>query len=260
MKILLTNDDGIHARGIQTLWQEFSALQDSVVTIAAPDRERSATSQAITMHSPIRVDEYPLNGSNLKAWSIGGTPADCVKIAVEALMETPPDIIVSGINHGPNLGTDVLYSGTVSAAIEGALHGIPSLAVSLDSWQSRDFSVAASFIKTLALYIIEHPLPTNTLLNVNIPALSAEEISGVSITKLGVRQYENIFERRSDPRGRTYYWMGGKLVNNDNDPNSDIVALQKGRISITPVHFDLTSYDLMEQMQQLPALLNWSKP
>ena len=260
MKILLTNDDGIQARGIQTLWHEFAALKGSSVTIAAPDRERSATSQAITMHSPIRVDEYPVSDAAIKAWSIGGTPADCVKIAVEALMQTPPDIIISGINHGPNLGTDVLYSGTVSAAIEGSLHGIPAIAVSLDSWQAKDFSVAASFISSLARHIVANPLPPGTLLNVNIPPLAAAEIKGISITKLGVRQYENIFEKRSDPRGRTYYWMGGNIVNNDNDSNSDIVALQKGHISITPIHFDLTNYDLIEQMAQLPELLHWSKP
>ncbi|WP_346354232.1 5'/3'-nucleotidase SurE [Azotosporobacter soli] len=259
MKILLTNDDGIQARGIQALWQELATLPAAEITIAAPDRERSAMSQAITMHHPIRVDEYPVSSPNIKAWSIGGTPADCVKIAIEALMKTPPDLVISGINHGPNLGTDVLYSGTVSAAIEGALHGLPAIAVSLDSWQSRNFSAAVSFIRALSLHIHANPLPPNTLLNVNVPALEISEISGMSITKLGVRKYENIFERRSDPRGRTYYWMGGNLVDNDNDDDSDIVALQEGRISVTPIHFDLTSYDLMSQMEQLPNILAWNK-
>ena len=259
MKLLLTNDDGIHARGIQTLWQELSTIPGAELTIAAPDREQSATSQAITMHQPIRVDEYPLAASNVKAWSIGGTPADCVKIAMEALLESPPDLVISGINHGPNLGTDVLYSGTVSAAIEGALHGIGAIAVSLDSWQSRDFTVAASFVRTLALHVKKNPLPPSTLLNVNVPALETNEIAGVALTKLGVRKYENIFERRSDPRGRTYYWMGGKVVNNDNDPDSDIVALQNRRISITPIHFDLTSYDLLQEMAHLPSVLNWGQ-
>ena len=247
MRILLTNDDGIGATGIQTLWQELSKIAE--VIVAAPDVERSATSQAITVDSPIRVDEYCFDNPRICGWRIGGTPADCVKIALETLMTQSPDIVVAGINHGPNLGTDVLYSGTVSAAIEGSLHGIPAVAVSLDKGEKYDFQIAAEFTSKLVQNIINRSLPPNTLLNVNVPALSAAQIKGVSITKLGVRKYENIFESRRDPRGRMYYWMGGNVMDTDNDTDSDIVAIKMSKISVTPIHFDLTNYDIMNLVQ-----------
>lgn len=247
MRILLTNDDGIDATGIQTLWQEL--LRIAEVIVVAPDVERSAASQAITVHSPIRVDKYCASDSRLCGWRIGGTPADCVKIALETLISKKIDFVVSGINHGPNLGTDILYSGTVSAAIEGALHGIPAVAVSLDSWSTYDFKPAAEFTAKLLQKVIDRTLPANSLLNVNIPALPSHEIDGVAITKLGVRQYANIFEPRLDPRGRTYYWMGGNIVENENDANSDIVAIKNSKISVTPIHFDLTNYNIMEELQ-----------
>lgn len=247
MRILLTNDDGIDAIGIQTLWQEL--LKIAEVIVVAPDAERSAASQAITVHSPIRVDKYCASDSRLCGWRIGGTPADCVKIALETLISKKLDFVVSGINHGPNLGTDILYSGTVSAAIEGALHGVPSVAVSLDSWSTYDFKPAAEFTAKLLQKVIDRTLPANSLLNVNIPALPSHEIDGVAITKLGVRQYANIFEPRLDPRGRTYYWMGGNIVENENDANSDIVAIKNSKISVTPIHFDLTNYNLMKELR-----------
>lgn len=244
MRILLTNDDGIDAAGIQVLWQELLEIAD--VVVVAPDAERSAASQAITVHSPIRVDKYCTADSRLCGWRIGGTPADCVKIALETLVNEKPDFVVSGINHGPNLGTDVLYSGTVSAAIEGSLHGIPAVAVSLDSWSPSDFKPAAKFTAKLLQDIFQRSLPANTLLNVNVPALPTAQLNGVAITKLGVRQYANIFEPRLDPRGRTYYWMGGEIVENLNDADSDIVAVSNSKISVTPIHFDLTNYNIME--------------
>jgi 5'-nucleotidase len=247
LRILLTNDDGIDAAGIQVLWQELLTIAE--VVVVAPDVERSAASQAITVHSPIRVDKYCTTDSRCCGWRIGGTPADCVKIALETLLSEKPDFVVSGINHGPNLGTDVLYSGTVSAAIEGALHGIPAIAVSLDSWKSYDFKPAAEFTAKLLQDILQRSLPPNTLLNVNVPALPTEKISGVAITKLGVRQYANIFEPRLDPRGRTYYWMGGKVVENVNDADSDIVAINMSKISVTPIHFDLTNYGIMDMLK-----------
>ncbi|SDF75735.1 5'/3'-nucleotidase SurE [Sporolituus thermophilus] len=248
MHILLTNDDGIFAPGIKALWQSLSAIAQ--VTVVAPDSERSATSQAITVHHPIRVDPYHIENSSVTAWRIGGTPTDCVKLAIEALLAEPPDVVVSGINHGPNLGTDVLYSGTVSAAIEGALHGIPAVAVSLDTWQPFDFTPAAEFTRKLILTMMQNTLPPNTLLNVNVPALPPNRLGGVAVTKLGVRQYQNTFERRADPRGRLYYWMGGDLVDNTNDPDSDIVAVKEGKISVTPIHFDLTNYAIMDLLRK----------
>lgn len=247
MRILLTNDDGIEAAGIRALWQELSKIAEIIVV--APDVERSATSQAITVHSPIRVDNYLFDNPRISGWRIGGTPADCVKIAIGTLMTERPDIVVSGINHGPNLGTDVLYSGTVSAAIEGALHGIPAVAVSLDAWKNYDFQPAAEFTSRLVQNITKQALPPNTLLNVNIPAVPTAQMQGVAITKLGVREYDNIFEGRQDPRGRMYYWLGGNIIDNENDVDSDIAAVKMSKISVTPIHFDLTDYKSMKLVQ-----------
>lgn len=248
MHILLTNDDGILAPGIKALWEELSIF--AKITVVAPDSERSATSQAITVHHPIRVDEYYVENPDVKAWRVGGTPTDCVKLALEALMPVYPDVVVSGINQGPNLGTDVLYSGTVSAAIEGAMHGLPAVAVSLDTWQPYDFSPTARITAELLKKILQEPLPRYTLLNVNVPAKPAIELAGLKITKLGSRQYENTFERRQDPRGRVYYWMGGEVMDTDNDSDSDVMTVARGEVSVTPIHFDLTNYELMNQLRK----------
>ncbi|SMC55691.1 5'/3'-nucleotidase SurE [Sporomusa malonica] len=248
MHLLLTNDDGINAPGIKALWQELSQI--ARITVVAPDSEKSASSQAITVHHPIWVDKHCIDSSDICAWRVGGTPTDCVKVALESLLtDDRPDIIVSGINQGSNLGTDVLYSGTVSAAIEGALHGLPAIAMSLDSWQPFDFGPSARTARKLVETLAKHSLPPNTLLNVNVPALSDGQLTGVSITKLGVRNYENTFERRQDPRGRTYYWMSGHVSETENDPDSDIVAVKKGKVSVTPIHFDLTNYGIMNLLE-----------
>ena len=252
MRILLTNDDGIDASGIRALWQELSPWAD--VIVAAPDRERSATSQAITVTHPIRVDRHVVKEDGIKAWRIGGTPTDCVKIALEALLSEKPDLVISGINHGPNLGTDVLYSGTVSAAMEGSLHGIPSLAVSLNSWSHGDFKTAAKITRrVLETMILPQQLQAGMLLNLNIPALPEAEIKGIAVTKLGVRQYTNTFERRLDPRGRIYYWMGGEVLNVSNDEDSDIASVARGCVSITPICLDMTDHNL------LPLVQSWVK-
>jgi 5'-nucleotidase len=243
----LTNDDGILAPGIKALWQELSHF--ARITVVAPDSEKSASSQAITVHHPIWVDEHPLDAANICAWRVGGTPTDCVKVALESLLaDDLPDIIVSGINQGSNMGTDVLYSGTVSAAIEGALHGLPAIAMSLDSWETFDFEPAAKTARKVIETMINRSLPPNTLLNVNVPALPESQLKGIAITKLGVRNYENTFERRQDPRGRTYYWMSGRVSDTENAPDSDIVAVQNGKISVTPIHFDLTNYGIMNAL------------
>ena len=251
MRILLTNDDGIAAPGIQALWQELAGIGE--VMVVAPDIERSAASQSITVHHPIRVDKHGLEYPALCAWRVGGTPTDCVKIALESLLTEQPDIVVSGINQGPNLGTDVLYSGTVSAAIEGALYGIPSIAVSLTAWKECDFGPAARFAGKLAVILAKRSLPPNTLLNVNVPAIAEERINGVEVTKLGVIQYANTFERRQDPRGRTYYWMGGRAIDSPNGEGTDVMAVKKGYISVTPIHFDLTNYAIMDYVERVEA-------
>lgn len=254
MQILVTNDDGINAPGIHALCKELSLIGN--VFVVAPDTERSATSQAITVHQPIRVDKHELNYPNVKAWRIGGTPTDCVKIALEANLTPKPDVVVSGINHGPNLGTDVLYSGTVSAAIEAALHGIPAIALSLNYWQPghiwqiEDFAEAALVAKNIAQETLTKALPPNTLLNVNVPFSIKAKPPEVVITKLGVREYENTFERRKDPQGRTYYWMGGKAIDSQNAADTDIAVVTAGNVSVTPIHFDLTNYAIMHLLEK----------
>ncbi len=249
MHILVTNDDGINSPGIRKLWQALAELGQ--VTVAAPDIERSAASQSITVHTPIKVEPFYPREPQISGWTIGGTPPDCVKIAIETLLPQPPDLIVSGINNGSNLGTDVLYSGTVSAAIEGALHEIPAIAISLDTWEvdNYDFNPAALFAKQLIKKMAGNKLPPRTLLNVNVPAKRIDQIPGVAITKLGIRQYENTFERRFDQRGHTYYWLGGMVVDQENDPDTDVSAIKEGKISITPIHFDLTNYPIMQSLQ-----------
>ncbi|HWR45581.1 5'/3'-nucleotidase SurE [Sporomusa sp.] len=248
MHILLTNDDGINAPGIKALWLELSQI--ARITVVAPDSEKSASSQAITVHHPIWVDKHCIDNPAICAWRVGGTPTDCVKVALEALLtDDQPDIIVSGINQGSNLGTDVLYSGTVSAAIEGALHGLPAVAMSLDSWQPFDFGPAAKIARKIVEKMVINSLPPNTLLNVNVPALNEDQFRGIEVTKLGVRSYENTFERRQDPRGRTYYWMSGHVSETENDPDSDIIAVKNGKVSVTPIHFDLTNYGIMNVME-----------
>lgn len=245
MDFLLVNDDGVYAEGLQALRQEMEKVRDANVYVVAPDRERSATGHAITMHKPLHVDTIDLPGSRSRIWKVNGTPADCTKLAIEAILDRRPDMVLSGINRGPNLGTDVLYSGTVSAAIEGVLLGIPAIAVSLTAWENLDYGYAARFARQLALVTLERGLPPNTLLNVNVPALEESEIAGVAITRVGVRQYRNVFDRRIDPRGRTYYWMAGEAIE-DNDPDTDVSSIRQNLVSISPMQLSLTNQELVD--------------
>lgn len=242
MHILVTNDDGIQAPGIRALAAALRAL--GKVTVVAPDRERSATGHAITVHSPLRVRriaDYPAD----EAYSLDGTPADCVKIAVEALPLDKFDLVISGINRGPNLGTDVLYSGTVSAAVEAAILGLPAIAISLADFRDAGFESAAQFAVKIAHEWRSQDLPPDTLLNVNWPRAEAK---GVVVTTLGRRRYANTFEKRQDPSGRDYFWMGGD-VDQDETPDTDVWAIASGYASITPIHFDLTNYKLISQVR-----------
>lgn len=245
MKILLTNDDGIQAEGIQTLRRALEKIAD--VTVVAPSYERSATGHGITVHKPIRAEKVHLAGSTATHWSVVGTPADCVKLALEALMDWTPDLVVSGINHGSNMGTDVLYSGTVSAAIEGMVNGLPAIAVSLTDIAELDFTFAASFTAKLCSFLKLKGFPSDTLLNVNIPP--GEQFKGVRITKLGSRHYVNTVERRTDPRGREYFWLAGDVVNQEGDGSTDVDAVQKNFISISPLFFDLTNYAIIDNLK-----------
>lgn len=244
-KVLISNDDGIHAEGIQTLAERLS--KDYAVYVVAPDRERSATGHALTLHKPLRVDEVEFDFPVKAAYAVTGTPSDCVKIALNAVLDVKPDVVVSGINHGPNLGADVLYSGTVSAAIEGALHGLPSFATSLLNGFDKnvDFTSAADFIAEFIPKAVETKLPPRTILNLNYPAVPARDVVGVRLTSLGVRMYTDTYEKRVDPRGQVYYWLAGELVEGDEPEDSDVTAIRNNCVSISPVTWDMTNHEVI---------------
>ncbi|QEK12188.1 5'/3'-nucleotidase SurE [Crassaminicella thermophila] len=248
MKILITNDDGIYAEGIYKLACSLKRMGN--IYVVAPDRQRSATGHAITMHEPLRAEKIKFFDKDFDAWAVSGTPTDCVKLAIEALVKEKIDIVFSGINKGPNLGTDVLYSGTVSAAIEGAILGYPAVAVSLADFKNVNYDVAAEFCCIVADIISKNPLPPDTLLNINIPNCKKENIKGVDVTTLGVRKYKNSFIERIDPRGQSYYWLGGEVIDEKNNEGTDIYSIKNNCISITPIHFDLTKFDLIEQVKK----------
>jgi 5'-nucleotidase len=244
MLILITNDDGIAAEGIKALAQSLKSI--ARVVVVAPERERSAVGHAITMHKPLRAKRVTYYGDGIHAWSVNGTPSDCVKLGIEVLAKERPDLVFSGINRGPNLGTDVLYSGTVSAAIEAVMMGVPSAALSLASYEYGDYSSASKFAVSLALNMFKEGIPEDTLLNVNIPGVSEGKINGVRITKLGSRRYKNSFQARLDPHGQEYYWMSGEAVDENNDSDCDINLISENYITITPIHFELTRFNYIE--------------
>lgn len=237
MKILVCNDDGVFSDGIIQL--AYSMSQTGKVIVAAPDEERSATGHAITLHKPLRIKQVKLPKLNVEAYSVSGTPADCVKIGIDVLMDRNVDMVVSGINRGANLGTDVLYSGTVSAAIEGCILGVPSIAMSITSYDATDFSYAGDIAKEISKKLIQHGLPSGTLLNINVPAVPESQIRGIRITRLGVRKYAESYIKRLDPRGNPYYWLSGEAVD-DTQKDTDIVAINDNYVSITPIHYNLT--------------------
>ena len=249
MRILISNDDGIYSGGIRALTE--GLVQNNEVYVVAPDRERSATGHSLTLHRPLRLDEVTHLAGVKGAYETDGTPSDCVKIAIGAILKEPPEIVISGINHGPNMGTDVLYSGTVSAAMEGAIFDIPSIAISLAEHKPQDFTCAVAFISKLLKIIPKIKFPNRTLLNINIPALPISEIAGIEITKLGVRPYNDYFEKRVDPRGKTYYWLAGEAMEENELPGTDVYAVRNNQISITPVTIHMTN----EKM--LPELVEW---
>jgi 5'-nucleotidase len=247
MKLLISNDDGVYALGIRTLANTLAEAGHDV-TVVCPDRERSATGHGLTLHQPIRAERIEsVFRPEVNVWACSGTPSDCVKLAIWALLDEPPDLVLSGINHGSNLGTDVLYSGTVSAAMEGVIEGIPSIAFSLTSFTSKEFQPAADFACILVEQLGKHPLPELTLFNVNVPAIERSDIRGAIVTRQGVRRYTDVFEKRVDPRGKIYYWLSGELLEDIEDPDipndvpTDVQAIRDNYITITPLHYNLTS-------------------
>ncbi|XHX79589.1 MAG: 5'/3'-nucleotidase SurE [Stenomitos frigidus ULC029] len=259
MKLLISNDDGIYALGIRALANSLAEAGHDV-TVVCPDRERSATGHGLTLHQPIRAEIVEsIFHPSVKAWACSGTPSDCVKLALWALLDHPPDLVLSGINHGSNLGTDVLYSGTVSAAMEGVIEGIPSIAFSLTSFSSSDFQPAAAFAQSLVAQLAKQPLPELLLLNVNVPAVAAAAIEGVKVTRQGIRRYVDVFEKRLDPRGKTYYWLAGELLEEVEEVSSlselaptDVQAIRDNYITITPLQYNLTA------ATGLASLKNWN--
>jgi 5'-nucleotidase len=246
LHVLICNDDGIDAPGIFALAKEVRTVAE--VTVVAPDKQQSAVGHAITMNYPLRAIPFRKN-DELFGYAVEGTPADAVKLGVRFLMKTKPDLVISGINHGSNTAINIIYSGTVSAATEGTILGIPSIAVSLTTYQEADFSFAAKFARRLALLVAEKGLPKGTLLNVNVPPLPEGEIKGVRITRQGSSTWDDTFDVRRDPANREYFWLKGRLNVTDTDPDVDQIAVQQGYVSVTPIHYELTDSRMVEEMQ-----------
>jgi len=247
--ILVSNDDGIHSEGLRALAEAMAALDE--VTVVAPDRERSAASHSLTLHRPLRVDEIR------PRWhAVDGTPTDCVLLGVQALLRERPRLVVSGINRGANLGDDLHYSGTVSAAMEAMLLGVPAIAVSLAARSDFRFAAAARFAQRLAARVLETGLPANTLLNVNVPETAADESpERFCLTRQGRRRYSDAITEHVDPRGRTFYWIGGEQQHDATETGTDFAAIDAGIISVTPIHLDLTNHACWEQLARLE--LDW---
>lgn len=246
MKILLSNDDGIYSEGIYAIYKALKEFAD--VMVVAPITEQSAVGHAITISDPLRVTEFYKYGEFF-GYGIKGTPADCVKIAMTNIMDSKPDLVVSGINHGANVATNVIYSGTVSAATEGAMLGVRSLALSLATKEKFDFSHAAEVGAYFAKYLHNSSLPVNTALNINVPALSKDKIKGWRFAVQGQARFLDTFSKREDPRGGHYYWLTGEKKESDFMPESDDYLVSNGYVSVTPLMFDMTDYKLYENLK-----------
>ncbi|MEJ2090690.1 MAG: 5'/3'-nucleotidase SurE [Syntrophobacterales bacterium] len=246
MNILVTNDDGIHAPGLRALFQELRTL--GKVTVVAPDSEQSAVGHAISLSQPLRVRQIALDG-DVPGWSVNGFPADCVKIAIAELLPDPPDLVVSGINLGPNVGINVLYSGTVSAATEASILGVRGLAFSLNTYKKTDFVRAAHLARQVLSRLLEWSGWTSGVcLNVNLPDLPPDQVRGLKFTRQDVGPLVEHFERRVDPRERIYYWLAEINDRQTPDLSTDFGALGAGYVSITPIHHDLTHYPSLEDL------------
>jgi 5'-nucleotidase len=244
LNILLTNDDGINANGMKILARHLERIGN--VAIVAPDREQSAVGHALTLHNPLRAVKLRTN-----VYSVDGTPTDCVNLGIHSLLSFKPDIVISGVNHGANLGDDITYSGTVSAAMEATLMGIPAFAVSLaTNTEPDDFTHAASFAVKLAGIIMDKGLPDDTFLNVNVPNLPQAKLKKPLVTRQGKRSYGGMIVDKIDPRGRNYYWIGTADMEFHDLEGTDFYAVTRGHISITPLHLDLTNYSSLQVLEE----------
>lgn len=252
-RILVTNDDGIHSAGLMLLAKTLSKLGE--VWIVAPDRERTAVAHAVTLHKPLRVHEV-----SKRVYAINGTPVDCVNLALLNILPKRPHLLVSGINKGVNLGDDVLYSGTVSAAVEGTILGVPSMAVSQEGRDQFHFETGAQYALRVARQILRYGLPEETLVNLNIPNRPLRSIAGVRVTCLSRRRFDNPIIEKVDPHGRTYYWIAGTRVSWSRSKDADHEAIEEGMVSLTPIHLDNTHYGVLDQLRMWePVLTGRSK-
>jgi 5'-nucleotidase len=247
MRFLLTNDDGIYARGLSALYDELS--QDADCLIVAPEIEQSAVGHAITIFRPLMVRRATKN-NNFLGYAVYGTPADCVKIGIKELSDKPVDFVVSGINRGANVGINVIYSGTVSAATEAVIMGVPALAVSLDTRKDADFTFAGRFVRKIVRLLLNNPGLKNTAFNLNIPALPEENIKGLLVVRQGKGNVIEHFEKRVDPRENIYYWISGETQSAREEMETDVSALAAGFITLTPIQYDLTRYDMLKTLTQ----------
>ena len=248
--ILVSNDDGIHSEGLGAL--AAALAPHGRIVVVAPDREQSAVSHALTLHRPLRIDQVAPD-----RYTVDGTPTDCVNLGINGILRERPALVVSGINKGANLGDDVTYSGTVSAAMEGTLLGVSSIAVSQIGRGPYDFGVAATFAGELIERVLRNGLPADTLLNVNVPAYrDGARPAGVALTRMGKRRYGDAIVEKVDPRGRKYYWIGGEELSFVDEEGTDFHAVSRGAISVTPIHLDLTNYASFDALR--PLVGSWS--
>jgi 5'/3'-nucleotidase len=252
MHVLLTNDDGVHADGIWALYEKFKC-QNHTVTVVAPDRERSAVGHGITLHQPLRASQISVNGG-YPAHAVNGTPADCIKLALLEILKQQPDIVVSGINPGANVGIDINYSGTAAAAKEAALAGLPALAVSIAALHPRFYGDTAEFIEQLACFVFAKGLPRGTFLNVNLPDMPPTQSSGIHVSRQAANNWRIGFDKRQDPRQRSYFWQGRYPEWDSDNPDLDGSAVHLKHISITPIQSDMTDYAMLE------GLKDWDIP
>ena len=243
-RILITNDDGVRSPGLRATYEELRQIAD--VTVVAPVDQRSGTSHTITLETPLRAHRLV----DLPGWMVDFTPVDCVKLALRQLLPHPPDLVVSGINHGWNTGNLVHYSGTVAAAKEALLNGVPALAVSLCCWEKAgDWTPAARITRKLAERLLAHPLPPGTLLNVNVPDLPERDLKGFRWARQATRRLEDSYERREDPRKRAYFWLTGALSGMDGDGDDDVGMVKNGFVALTPIRIDWTDRELLGRGQ-----------
>lgn len=247
--ILITGDDSIYSEGLRSLREKLQGKYKLLVVVT--DRDRSTSGHSITLHRPLRLKQLEKN-----VYIVDGTPTDCVVLALNVLLKTPPEMVISGINNGKNLGDDITYSGTVAAAFEATLMGIPSLAISLvvENDEKAFFDTAAYFTNKLVELTLKNGLPRDTILNINVPNLSLSEVKGIRITRQGKRIYGDHIMKRKDPRGRPYFWVGGDIMKVDKSPGTDFRAIEDGFISVTPVRLDLTKYDVFSSLKYLEKI------